>query len=144
MLPKAFELLAAWGFSYNTMLTWSKQPHLGMGSHFRGQTEHVLFGIRGRLHTRRRDISTLFEAPTSGHSVKPERFYEIVRAASFPPYGEAFQRTPRPDFENLFSATAESYSAADDMRASTEFAYQNIRQRVARGGKGWRGYGPPK
>ncbi|SRR6266851_5612839 len=33
----------------------------------------------------------------------PEEFYEIVRAASFPPYGEAFQRKARPDFQNLFA-----------------------------------------
>jgi hypothetical protein len=29
------------------------------------------------------------------------RFYEIVRAASYPSYGEAFQRQARPDFVNL-------------------------------------------
>jgi ParB/RepB/Spo0J family partition protein len=102
MLPHAFELLARWGFRHNNVLTW-KKPHYGMGTHFRGQTEHVLFGIRGTLATRRDDISTHFEAPTGAHSEKPEKFYEIVRAASFPPYGEAFQRTARPDFKNLFA-----------------------------------------
>jgi hypothetical protein len=45
------------------------------------------------------------------HSEKPERFYDIVRAASFPPYGEAFQRTPRSDFANLFAETVESQAA---------------------------------
>jgi N6-adenosine-specific RNA methylase IME4 len=99
--PKAFELMKAWPFTYNTMLTWAK-PHFGMGTHFRGQTEHVLFGIRGTLATRVANISTLFEAPVGKHSEKPEKFYEIVRAASYPPYGEAFQRTARPDFVNLF------------------------------------------
>jgi N6-adenosine-specific RNA methylase IME4 len=101
MLPHGFELMARWGFRYNTTLTWAK-PKYGLGTHFRGQTEHVLFGIRGTLATRRNDISTLFEAPVGNHSEKPEHFYEIVRAASFPPYGEAFQRVARPDFKNLF------------------------------------------
>jgi hypothetical protein len=32
------------------------------------------------------------------------------------------------------------YDAADDLRASTEFAYEHIRERVARGGRGWRGW----
>jgi N6-adenosine-specific RNA methylase IME4 len=64
-----------------------------------------LFGIRGKLSTRRSDISTLFEAPTTEHSAKPAQFYDLVRAASYPPYGEAFQRTPRPDFQSLFAAT---------------------------------------
>jgi hypothetical protein len=60
MLPQAFELMARWGFRYSTMLTWAK-PRFGMGKHFRGQTEQVLFGIRGVLDTRRADISTLLK-----------------------------------------------------------------------------------
>jgi N6-adenosine-specific RNA methylase IME4 len=100
-VPHAVELMARWGFQHNTMLTWAK-PHFGMGAHFRGQTEHVMFGIKGTLGTRRKDISTLFEAPVGKHSEKPEEFYEIVRRASYPPYGEAFQRQARPGFANLF------------------------------------------
>jgi ParB/RepB/Spo0J family partition protein len=102
MFPAANELRAKWGFRHNTVLTWAK-PKYGLGTHFRGQTEHVIFGIRGSLAARRNDISTLFEAPVGKHSAKPERFYQIVRAASYPPYGEAFQRTARPDFKNLFA-----------------------------------------
>jgi hypothetical protein len=33
----------------------------------------------------------------------------------------------------------DSYDPSDDMRASIEFAYRAIRERVARGGRGWRG-----
>lgn len=100
-VPLACQCMAAWGFEYKTLLTWAK-PKYGLGEWFRGQTEHVLFGIKGKLATRCTTMSTLFEAPLSGHSAKPEKFYEIVRAASFPPYGEAFQRKARPDFVNLF------------------------------------------
>jgi hypothetical protein len=32
------------------------------------------------------------------------------------------------------------YNAADDMRRSIEFAYAAIRERVKRGGRGWRGW----
>jgi N6-adenosine-specific RNA methylase IME4 len=101
MFPAAVELMSKWGFRHNTVLTWAK-PHYGLGTHFRGQTEHVLFGIRGTLATRANDISTLFEAPVGKHSEKPEKFYEIVRRASYPPYGEAFQRMARSDFVNLY------------------------------------------
>jgi ParB/RepB/Spo0J family partition protein len=104
MLRHAFDLMEAWGFRYNTILTWTK-PRAGMGTHFRGATEHVLFGIRGVLATRTLKIPTWFEAPVGKHSDKPERFYDIVRAASYPPYGEAFQRKARPDFVNLFQQT---------------------------------------
>jgi N6-adenosine-specific RNA methylase IME4 len=100
-MPRAGELMARWGFVHKTILTWAK-PRWGLGSYFRNQTEHVLFGIRGTLGTRSDSISTLFEAPVGEHSEKPERFYEIVRAASYPPYGEAFQRQGRPGFANLF------------------------------------------
>jgi ParB/RepB/Spo0J family partition protein len=102
MLPNAFALMAHWGIRYNTTLTWAK-PKYGLGTHFRGQTEHVLFGVRGMLATRRNDIPTLFKAPVGTHSTKPEKLYQIIRAASYPPYGEAFQRTARPDFKNLFA-----------------------------------------
>jgi N6-adenosine-specific RNA methylase IME4/ParB-like chromosome segregation protein Spo0J len=102
MFPDAIELMAKWGFRHNTVLTWCK-PHYGMGTHFRGQTEHVIFGIHGTLRTRVSNIGTWFAAPPLGeHSEKPEKFYEIVRAASYPPFGEAFQRKARPDFVNLF------------------------------------------
>lgn len=69
-------------------MTWAK-PKFGLGMHFRGP-EHVIFA--GSLSTRTDGVSTLFEAPVGAHSEKPEKFYEIVRAASYPPYGEAFQR----------------------------------------------------
>jgi N6-adenosine-specific RNA methylase IME4 len=70
----------------------------------RNSTEFVLFGILGDTTTRpaAASIPTHFEAPRGAHSEKPERFYEIVRAASYPPYGEGNQREPRPDFVNLF------------------------------------------
>ncbi len=48
------------------------------------------------------DIRTGFDARAGEHSEKPEAFYEIVRRASYPPYGEAFQRLARPGFVNLF------------------------------------------
>jgi hypothetical protein len=39
---------------------------------------------------------------------KPEHFYDIVRAASYEPFGEAFQRQPRPDITNLFTSAPPS------------------------------------
>ena len=77
----------------------------------RTQTEHIIFGTRGKLDTRSDGISNVIFAPRSSrHSEKPEVFYDLVRKASFPPFGEAFQRRPRPDFVNLFARA----SAAED------------------------------
>ena len=100
-IGRAYELMGKWGFQYKTALIWVK-PRWGLGSYFRNQNEQVLFGVRGNLRTRVDDISTVFEAPTTEHSRKPDIFYDIVRRASYPPYGEAFQRQVRPGFVNLF------------------------------------------
>ena len=100
-LTRAVDLMAAWGFQHKTVLTWVK-PRIGLGSYFRNTTEQVLFGVRGDLTTRVDNIPTHFEAPTTGHSEKPDVFYDLVRRASYPSYGEGFQRQERDGFSNLF------------------------------------------
>jgi hypothetical protein len=64
----------------------------------------VIFATLGETTTRHAAASLLthFMASRATHSEKPEAFYDIVRAASYPPFGEANQREPRPDFANLF------------------------------------------
>lgn len=98
-LPKGFALLERWGFRYITCLTWAK-PNFGMGNYFRGQTEHVLFGVRGSLPLKRKDVGTLFSAPRGprGHSSKPPGFYELVESCSPGPYLEMFARGSRADW----------------------------------------------
>ncbi len=102
-MTRACDLVAAWGFEHKTILTWVK-PRWGLGSYFRNSTEHVLFAVRGKLSTRVDDIATHFEAPLGEHSEKPDIFYDIVRRASYPSYGEIFQREERADFPNLYRA----------------------------------------
>lgn len=96
-LPKGFTLLDRWGFRYVTTLTWVK-PTYGMGNYFRGQSEHVLFGVKGSLPLRRRDMGTVFHAPRGplGHSSKPAMFYDLVESCSPGPYLEMFARSRRP------------------------------------------------
>jgi N6-adenosine-specific RNA methylase IME4 len=125
MMEHAGPLLRHWGIAPINVITWVKPPPFGLGNHFRNSTEHIWFGIRGALKVRpaAHSIPTHFEAPTGEHSEKPERLYEIIRAASYPPYGEAFQRKARPDFVNLFAergdpapaATAPAPSAGDGL-----------------------------
>lgn len=100
-MTRAVDLMARWGFAHKTVLTWVK-PRWGLGSYFRNSTEHVLFGVRGEMRTRSDSIATHFEAPVTEHSAKPDAFYDIVRAASYEPYGEAFQIESRAGFSNLF------------------------------------------
>lgn len=93
-LKDAFPLLEGWGFKYKTMLTWAK-PQIGMGLYFRNTTEHVLFGVRGRLKPLRHDVPTHFIAPRRGHSQKPEAFFDLVKSMSPGPYLDVFSRQQR-------------------------------------------------
>lgn len=90
------DILEAWGFRYVTMLTWHKLGSLGMGFHFRGDTEHVLFGVKGdvKIPADKR-VSNHFAAKKGRHSAKPDRFYEIVERVSPGPYLELFARRRR-------------------------------------------------
>lgn len=114
-MAEACKLVAHWGFQHRTLITWIKPPPFGLGSYFRNSTEHVLFATLGDTTTRHAaaSIPTHFEAPRGEHSEKPEKFYEIVRAASYPPYGEGNQREPRPDFTNLFEEADAAATAAE-------------------------------
>lgn len=86
----------AWGFEYKTMLTWHKVGGIGMGFYFRGDTEHVLFGVRGALPIDPSiRIRNWFEATKARHSVKPAAFYDLVERVSPGPYLELFARQPR-------------------------------------------------
>jgi N6-adenosine-specific RNA methylase IME4 len=116
-LPLGLALLGQWGVPFKSMLTWLKtgqhgDPKISMGHYFRNTTEHVLFGAMGKLRTRDRSIGTTFSAPVAEHSEKPEVFYDIVRAQSFGPYGEANQRIARPGFTSLYREVKAARRAA--------------------------------
>jgi N6-adenosine-specific RNA methylase IME4 len=93
-LPEALELMSVWGFSFTTLLTWIK-PRFGLGSYFRASTEQCLFGVRGKLMTRARNIPTHFEAAAGRHSDKPDEFFDLVERASYPRFLEVFARKHR-------------------------------------------------
>ena len=95
MLPEALAVMTAWGFEYKTCITWIKSNGFGTGHYFRGQTEHVLFGVKGSLPTMRKDQPTFFEAPRYRHSEKPDEFYDIVETMSPAPRLRLFARSQR-------------------------------------------------
>ena len=90
------EMLRGWGFRYVTMLTWHKLGSPGLGWYFRGDTEHVLFGVRGTTPIPPElRLSNHFAAARKEHSAKPARFYEIVEQVSPEPRLEMFARRRR-------------------------------------------------
>jgi len=109
-LSEACKLVEHWGFQHRTVLTWIKPPPFGLGSYFRNSTEQCLFATLGETTTRPAAASmpTHYLWPRGEHSEKPAEFYDLVRAASYPPYGEANQREAREDFTNLFCEALEA------------------------------------
>lgn len=91
-----FHIMKAWGFRYVTMLTWHKSGAPGMGSYFRIDTEHCLFGVRGHAPIppikRPRNIIV---APRGRHSEKPVQLLEIAESVSPEPRLELFARKRR-------------------------------------------------
>ena len=76
----------------------SGKPSYGLGNYYRGQTEHVLFGVRGSQGLARKDVGTLLLAPRGpgGHSSKPDEFYALVESCSPAPRLSIFERRTRP------------------------------------------------
>jgi N6-adenosine-specific RNA methylase IME4 len=112
-MARACQLIEHWGFQHRTVLTWVKPPPFGLGSYFRNSTEHVLFATLGETTTRpaAARIPTHIHAPRGEHSAKPQEFYDIVQASSYPPYGEANQRQPRSEFVSLYCEVTEDGGA---------------------------------
>ena len=90
-----------WGFRYVTTLTWNKNG-IGLGQYFRGNTEHVLFGVRGNPGYRqlpngkRAQGRTGFYAEKGEHSEKPMQIHEWAEIVSPGPRIELFARSRRP------------------------------------------------
>ena len=101
-LRLGFDVMEAWGFNYRTALTWVKTSangapiRGGLGWYFRGGTEHVLFGTKGRavIPAAIRQPNVVM-AQRSRHSAKPDAFFSLVEAVSPAPFCELFARSHR-------------------------------------------------
>ena len=98
---QAHDLVRTHGFKPKTIISWIKikkskfEPSMSTGYWYRSATEHVVFGVRGKL--RLKGVApTAFLHERLPHSQKPEKFYtEIVEKQSQGPYLELFGRKPR-------------------------------------------------
>jgi len=91
-----FDIVEAWGFRPITLLTWVKPGRGGTGWYFRGQTEHVVFGTRGKLGIpAAMRQPNVVHAPRRRHSAKPQEFFDLVSAVSPGPRLEMFARSGR-------------------------------------------------
>lgn len=114
LLPMAFEVIRAWGFTYKTVgFYWAKlnksaEPTLyrdtsfftGLGFWTRANPELCLLATRGHPKRRRADVRKLIVSPRREHSRKPDEAYARIEALCEGPYLEMFARTARPGWES--------------------------------------------
>ena len=93
LLPTAYEVAEAWGFTVRSPLTWVKF-RLGLGGRYqlRNATEQLLFCTRGKAPLSSRSQPTWFNAPVQEHSRKPAEQFAIIERVSPGPYLELFAR----------------------------------------------------
>jgi len=86
---------------YTPAQLFEKMLKMGIGQYFRGCSELLLFGVKGKgkhedVFTGRKDLKNVIIGPRGKHSKKPDRAYEIIEARSKGPYLEIFARSNRP------------------------------------------------
>jgi len=80
-LPKAFEVMDRWGFSYNCTITWNKTYGFTPFS-FMWSTEFLLYGQLKNKWVRQPGVGkfkTCFEHKPLGHSIKPDLFRKVIK-----------------------------------------------------------------
>ncbi len=113
LLPQAFELIRAWGFTYKTVgFYWAKLNRsasakamtersffTGLGYWTRANVEQCLLATRGSPKRTGRDVPRLVVAPRREHSRKPDEVYQRIERLADGPYLELFARSTRPGWE---------------------------------------------
>ena len=96
LLPLAFQVIEAWGFSYRSCFVWTKEK-LGMGNYWRVSHEYLLLGVRGSLRFARRDKRSWQIWNRTRHSKKPPAVRCLIESVSPGPYLELFGREEIPN-----------------------------------------------
>lgn len=94
MIPEALEVMKSWGFKYKTVLTWVKNRSI-FGYYFKGQSEQLLFGVKGKLAPQDRKQVTIIHGAVRNHSRKPDEQYDVIEKISPFPRIELFARVRR-------------------------------------------------
>ena len=121
LLPRALEVIEAWGFTYKTVgFYWVKLnkgagnglsrdwPLLaerdfftGLGFWTRANPEPCLLATRGHPKRQAGDVPKLLIGPRREHSRKPGETYERIERLLPGPYLELFARQSRPGWDSL-------------------------------------------
>lgn len=108
-LPRAFELIGAWGFEYKTVaFYWAKLNKkadvsrlteksffTGLGYWTRANVEQCLLATKGKPTRQARDVRRLIVDHRREHSRKPDEAYARVERLARGPYLDLFARESR-------------------------------------------------
>jgi N6-adenosine-specific RNA methylase IME4 len=107
MLPRALDLIDAWGFTYKTVgFTWAKTNEksatyfTGMGYWTRSNPEQCLLATRGKPVRQAKNVPQLVVAPRREHSRKPDEVAERIERLLPGPYIELFARRTRQGWDS--------------------------------------------
>jgi N6-adenosine-specific RNA methylase IME4 len=126
LLPRALEVIEAWGFTYKTVAfywvklnkavagRWSgdrlfddapllteRDFFTGLGFWTRANPEPCLLATRGKPKRLAGDVPKLLLAPRREHSRKPDQAYQRIERLLPGPYLELFARQSRPGWDDL-------------------------------------------
>lgn len=94
MLKQGINVVEKWGFVFKTVITWVKNRSI-FGYYFKGQTEQLLFGVKGKLPPNDRKQTTIINGKITKHSKKPYEQYSTIEKVSPMPRIELFARERR-------------------------------------------------
>lgn len=118
ILPRAFEVMEAWGFRYSTVgfywvkLTAAGKPAIGTGYWTRANPEQCLLGVRGHPKRLARDVPKVILSPRREHSRKPDEVRERIMRLVPGPYLELFARQRADGFDVAFSDETDRFARA--------------------------------
>src|SRR5262245_44318967 len=109
MLPRAFELITAWGFQFKTVcFYWVKlnavtqgpsKYFMGQGYWTRGNPEQCLLATRGNPQRHSKSIRKLVVERRREHSRKPDEIRDLIEKLVPGPYIELFARETTPGWD---------------------------------------------
>ena len=109
LLPRALDLIQAWGFEYKTVAFYwvklnAKPKHeadffTGLGYWTRANPEQCLLATRGKPPRQAKDVRRLIVEKRREHSRKPDSVREKIERLVQGPYLELFARETKPGWD---------------------------------------------
>ena len=117
MLPRAFEVMSAWGFTFKTAGHWVKRTSggklaFGTGYILRSAGEPFLIGTIGKPRTSR-SVRSVLEGRVREHSRKPDEAFAAAESLVPGPYLELFSRQRRSGWDSWGNEVERFAEAAD-------------------------------